>query len=69
MALELGLTGFVKNLSDGRVEVVCEGPRERVEKLLDGIKKSQLAPYIKGADTKWETPRGEFNDFTVEFIY
>lgn len=32
-ALELGLTGYAKNLSDGRVEVVAEGEQRGVEKL------------------------------------
>lgn len=32
-ALELGLTGYAKNLADGRVEVVAEGERGVVEKL------------------------------------
>ncbi|AWB84268.1 acylphosphatase [Corynebacterium liangguodongii] len=34
-ALELGLSGYAKNLDDGRVEVVAEGQREGVDKLLE----------------------------------
>lgn len=33
-ALELGLTGSATNLDDGRVEVVAEGPREQLDRLL-----------------------------------
>lgn len=34
-ALELGLAGYAKNLSDGRVEVVAEGEQERVDALVN----------------------------------
>ncbi|MDO3638728.1 acylphosphatase [Mycolicibacterium arseniciresistens] len=34
-ALELGLTGFAANKSDGRVQVVAQGPRDACERLLD----------------------------------
>jgi len=33
----LGLKGFVRNLSDGRVEVVAEGSREKLDKLLEWL--------------------------------
>ncbi|MFZ5871230.1 MAG: acylphosphatase, partial [Actinomycetota bacterium] len=36
-ALELGLVGHVRNLDDGRVEVVAEGPRHAVEALLQRL--------------------------------
>ena len=66
-ALDLGLCGFVKNLSDGRVELVCEGPKDRIEALLKQILESSLGPHIKKADCGWEQPSGSFDDFTVEF--
>jgi acylphosphatase len=69
LALDLDLVGWVKNLPDGRVEIVCEGPRSTVEALLKNIRDSLLAPYIKKADCKWEEPTREFKDFRVEFCY
>ncbi|MCG3176134.1 MAG: Acylphosphatase [Candidatus Omnitrophica bacterium] len=67
IALELGLVGWVKNLSDGRVEMVCEGPRERVESLVRRIQDSTLGPHIRKADLQWSPATGEWADFTVEF--
>ncbi|SDQ75664.1 acylphosphatase [Quadrisphaera sp. DSM 44207] len=37
-ARELGLTGWAANLPDGRVEVVAQGPRERLEELLAALR-------------------------------
>jgi acylphosphatase len=67
LALELGLLGFVKNLSNGRVELVCEGQQETIERLLQLIQESRLGTHITRADSSWEKPTQAFRDFTVEF--
>lgn len=67
LALELGLVGWIKNLRDGRVEMVCEGPRTRVELLIVRIRESALGPHIRKSDLRWETAAGGLDDFTVEF--
>jgi acylphosphatase len=66
-ALAASLTGWVKNLPDGRVELLCEGSKPVIEALLTEIKTCRLGPYIKKADVRWEPPTGEFTDFIVEF--
>ncbi len=67
LALEIGLTGWVKNVPDGRVEVLCEGDRARIEALVDGLKKSPMGPHIRKVSCSWQKPTGEFTDFSVEF--
>ncbi len=69
LALDLNLLGWVKNLPDGRVEIVCEGDKVKIEELLSQIRGSSLGPYIKNVDCRWETPTEEFRDFTVEFSH
>ena len=69
IALEMGMLGFVKNLQDSRVEVVCEGSKEKVEAYLEGIRQSVLGKHIVKEDCRWEDPTGSFTDFTVEFHY
>ncbi len=66
LALDLGLCGFVKNLPDSRVELVCEGSKEKVEALLRDIKEN-LGSHIKKTNCAWEAPTQNFQDFTVEF--
>jgi len=62
----LGLTGFVKNLSDGTVEVVCEGDRGKIDSFLEDVKGS-MEGYIRDTKISWEKPRNEFGSFGVNF--
>ena len=68
IALDLGLVGWVKNLPDGRVELVCEGPKADIELLFEKIKASMLGPHIRKFQCDWQDPTGEFKDFCVEFF-
>ncbi len=69
IAHRVGLTGWVKNLQDGRVELVCEGAKEKIEALFLEIQESSLGRHIKKTDCRWEQPTNEFEDFRVEFCY
>ena len=69
VALGIGVTGFVKNTQDNRVELVCEGSKEKVDACLEAIQKSELGKHITKTDCRWEDPTGTFTDFTVEFHY
>jgi len=66
-ALELGLTGWVRNLPDGRVEIVVEGEEDQVEKLIDWCRKGPPSGYVKGLEVKQELPTHEFRRFSVKF--
>lgn len=69
IALELGaITGWVKNLSDGRVELVAEGEEARLEEFLRRIREGIMKRYIRKEDIIWEPYRGEFDDFQIKFF-
>ena len=69
LAHKAGVTGFVKNRHDGRVELVCEGSKEKIDGLLLAIRESGMGRYIQKTDCAWEKPTNEFTDFTVEFQF
>ena len=66
-ALTLGLTGHVRNLRDGTVEAIAEGPREDLEKFLEQLKVGSPSARVDRVDYQWEDHTGEFDRFEVRF--
>ena len=63
----LGLTGWVKNLMDGRVEVLCEGNVPDLKKFLEKMD-SGFKSYLRDSDIEWSKPTGEFDGFEIRFF-
>lgn len=61
------VTGYVRNLTDGRVELVAEGEEEELKAFLEAIRDGQLASYIRGEDVRWTPATGEFRRFEITF--
>lgn len=64
-ARELGLTGTVRNLPDGEVEVIAEGPTERLEALKSFCYRGPHGARVTKVEVVEEPARGEFQDFAV----
>lgn len=64
-ALALGLRGWVKNMPDGPVQAVVEGPRPALEALVAWCHKGPPAARVDEVKTKWKPATGEFQSFTV----
>lgn len=64
-AEELGLTGWVRNLEDGRVEAVFEGDQEKVEKMIEWCRKGPNYAMVEDIQVIPEKYTGEFNGFAV----
>ena len=64
-AVGLRVTGWVRNLSDGRVEAVFEGEEEAVNILLDFCRHGPSGAVVTGVDLKWEKVTDEYADFKV----
>ena len=62
-----GVTGWVRNLSDGRVEVVFEGSKDNVNKLIDFVGKGPSGAKVLDLNVKWQNYSGEFKDFEVRY--
>ncbi|MCE2460775.1 MAG: acylphosphatase [Pseudomonadales bacterium] len=61
----LGLSGWVRNLPDTRVEVIAEGPRPAVERLIEWCRHGPRYAWVRNVDVAWETPQGENRGFGV----
>lgn len=55
-----GLSGWVRNLSDGRVELVAEGDRPQVEALILWCREGPPDASVKRVDVHWESPSPEW---------
>jgi acylphosphatase len=66
IADDLGITGWAKNLSDGRVEIVAEAQEEIVKSFIEQLS-SHFKTYVQNAEVSWLQALGEFNDFSIKF--
>lgn len=66
-AVNLGLTGWVKNLKDGRVEVLAEGKKQNLIKLVDFLKKGSSAAKVQEVNYELRKEMKNFKDFTIKY--
>ena len=64
LAKDHNLTGWVRNLSDGRVEILAEGLREKIEDLIQ-ILEERFGDYIESKDIVFSVAQGIFSDFLI----
>ena len=65
MAKKLCLSGWVRNLDDGRVEAVFEGEEEAIEKMLEWCQAGPEYAKVTGIEVVAEHYKGEFNEFKL----
>jgi len=66
IARDLEVCGWVKNLRDGRVEVVAEAEENNLKEFLSKIYE-YFSRYIQDVDIDWQEAAGEFKDFGIKF--
>ncbi len=62
---ELGIFGWVRNLPDGRVEIVFEGKKQKIEETIKWLKQGPKFAKVEKVNTKWEKPKDEFQNFEI----
>ena len=67
VAERLGVKGWVRNVPDGSVEAVLEGPRSRVEEVIRWAHRGPPLARVDRVEVRWEKYRGEFDDFTIRY--
>lgn len=65
VAERLGIKGWVRNLPDGRVEVVAEGDESALKNLIAWCWEGPPLAKVEYVEEIWEEPTGEFNDFRI----
>jgi acylphosphatase len=65
-ALQIGVTGWVRNVDYDRVEAVAEGTREQLNQFLQMMKRGPIGSRINESREEWEQVTGEFSSFRVK---
>ncbi len=67
-AQELGLTGYARNLPDGKsVEVRAEGDRSQLEKLVGSLRVGPRRAIVEGLAISWSEYTGNYPDFSIRY--
>lgn len=66
-AKKRGVTGWVKNLPDGRVEAVFEGEEDAVKEMVDFCHEGSRAASVSNVEVEWGDYKGEFSGFDVRY--
>ncbi|MBV8081551.1 MAG: acylphosphatase [Candidatus Eremiobacteraeota bacterium] len=64
-ALDLRLTGWVRNRNDGSIEIVAEGPEDSLAALRAWCEHGPPGADVQGIEESEDAPTGKFEDFTV----
>ena len=65
VASSYGLTGYVRNLDDGRVEVYASGPAEKLSELSAALRKGPRFSEVRGVEEQEAEPR-RYSSFQIE---
>jgi len=68
-ATKHGVTGWVRNMPDGRVEAVFEGEKESVDRLVEFCRRGPHGARVTKAEILWEDYKAEFNKFSICYEY
>jgi acylphosphatase len=64
IAMRFDVCGYVRNLPDGRVELIMEGPADEVEQMTHAVE-DRMSDYIQKVETATPPPTGEFAYFQI----
>lgn len=64
-ATELELVGYVRNLSDGSVEVVAQGYPDVLKEFVEYLHEGSLMAKVESVAVDWRSPRRTYTEFSV----
>ena len=66
-AQRLALTGWVRNCSDGTVELVAEGARANVQQFVEWCQQGPPGARVTRLETHWDEPAGHWTSFEIRY--
>jgi acylphosphatase len=66
-AQKLNITGFVRNLPDGRVEVVAEGDEDLLKQFETLLWQGPSFSHVQSVETEWAESKNEFTQFRITY--
>ena len=69
MAEELNLTGWVRNLANGDVEITVEGNTKDLERLLSHVRTGPPSSYVNNVSLDWSAAENTFTSFSIRSTY
>jgi len=66
-AKKIGLAGYVRNMSDGSVEVVAEGDENTINKFISWLKKGPIGSRVDNVELKSIAAIATYRNFTIEY--
>lgn len=65
-ATALGVAGYVRNLSDGTVEVVAQGDQSTLKEFIEFLHEGSLLAVVEGVAVEWGTIKKVLDDFSIK---
>lgn len=65
LAKKYPVTGYVRNLTNGKVELIVEGEEDTLRAFINDVRESPLSAYIRNVATEWDDASGEFAQFSI----
>jgi len=66
-ATQLNLKGYARNLDDGRVEILAQGSRDDLDRLIEFIKSNPGLSFITDLKIGWEETKTELSEFCIGY--
>ncbi len=66
-AEKMSVSGWIKNLKDGRIEAILEGDKANVVELIKWAEHGPFWAKVESVETNWENYRAEFNNFEIKY--
>lgn len=66
IAIELDLKGWVRNMPTGEVEILIQGEKEKIEKLIEWCKKGSFHAKVSNVKIKWQDINENMYNFKIK---